>query len=242
MTEALSHFPLIFGFIAAMIHVISGPDHLAAIAPIAVSTRFRPWMIGMSWGVGHLIGMLLIGILFFFFREFIPVELISEYSEKIVGLMLILIGLWSIGRLIHYNRKTKHKHVHTHKDDEGNAYVHLHDHDHGEAAHHKHIHSKPERQTYLAALGIGILHGLAGFSHIFHLLPTLAFNSRFDSGMYLVGFGAGTIAAMILFSVLLGIIANYTHKFSKDNVFKVVNGFTGGIAIFVGFFWLWNTW
>lgn len=242
MSEALSHFPLIFGFIAATIHVISGPDHLAAIAPIAVSTKFRPWMIGMSWGIGHLIGMLLIGILFFFFRELIPVDLISANSEKIVGLLLILIGLWSLGRLLKHNWRRKHKHVHTHKDEEGNAYIHAHGHDHGDLSHHRHTHLNPERQTYFAALGIGILHGLAGFSHIFHLLPTMAFSTRLDAAAYLLGFGGGTIFAMVIFSALLGMIANYSNKFSKDNVFNLVNGFAGGIAIFVGFFWLWNTW
>lgn len=242
MSESLIHFPLLFGLIAAMVHVLSGPDHLAAVAPLALNTKFRPWMIGMSWGIGHLFGMLVIGVLFFFFRELIPVEFISANSERIVGILLIIIGCWSIYRLFKYRSATTHKHVHTHQDDHGNAFVHAHDHDHGQTNKHGHPHHDVERQTYLAALGIGVLHGLAGFSHILHLLPTLAFPDRFDSIMYLVGFGAGTILAMVLFSFILGLIANYSNQKRKDTVYMAINGLAGIGAIFVGFFWLWNTW
>lgn len=242
MTEALSNLPLLFGFVAAAAHVLAGPDHLAAVAPLALNTKFRPWLIGMAWGIGHLAGMLVIGILFFFFRELIPVELISGYSERIVGFLLILIGIWAMLRLFHHTQKTKHKHVHTHKDDSGNAFVHVHDHDHGETTKHGHPHQEFERQTYLAALGIGILHGLAGVSHILTLLPTLAFSSRIDSALYLFGFGGGTIFAMVGFSVVLGLISLYTSQQRKEVVYKVVNAVAGIGAIFVGFIWLWNTW
>ena len=109
MLESLTAYPLIFGFLAAMIHVVSGPDHLAAVAPIAVSTRFKHWMIGMSWGIGHLLGMLLIGVLFLFFRELIPIDLISTHSERIVGLLLIGIGFWSIFRIYQHHKKSGHR-------------------------------------------------------------------------------------------------------------------------------------
>lgn len=242
MSESLVNFPIIFGLLAAMVHVLSGPDHLAAVAPLALNTKFRPWMIGMSWGIGHLLGMLVIGVLFFFFRELIPVEFISRNSERIVGVLLIAIGGWAIFRLFQYNKSTKHKHVHTHADDSGNAFVHVHDHDHGQSNKHVHPHKEHEQQTYLAALGIGVIHGLAGFSHILHLLPTLAFTNRTDSVLYLTGFGIGTIISMVLFSFILGLISHYSSQKRKDTVFMTINGLAGTAAIFVGFFWLWNTW
>lgn len=239
MPEYLTSFPIFFGFLAAAIHVLAGPDHLAAIAPLALNTKFKPWMIGMSWGIGHLLGMLVIGVLFFFFRELIPVDFISANSERIVGFLLILIGFWAFGRL-YYNTKTEHKHVHTHKDESGNAFVHVHDHQHETKA--KHTHNHFEKQTYFAAFGIGVIHGLAGVSHALHMLPTLAFATRFDSFLYLFGFGAGTISAMVLFSVILGLISEYSSQQRKDVVFKTVNVLAGIGAIFVGFIWLWNTW
>lgn len=238
----MSDFPIIFGFIAAMAHVLSGPDHLAAVAPLALNTKFRPWMIGMSWGIGHLLGMLAIGILFFFFRELIPIDFISANSEKIVGFLLIAIGIWSLLRLVKHNWRRKHSHIHTHIDEEGNAVIHHHGHNHQHAAKHEHVHHDLARQTYWAAMSIGIIHGFAGFSHIFNLLPTLAFPNRIDAAMYLTGFGAGTIFSMVLFSFILGLVAHVTSQKKKEVIYKSINALAGFVAIFVGIFWLWNTW
>lgn len=242
MEHMFSNIPILFGFLAAMVHVISGPDHIAAVGPLAINTKFRPWLIGMSWGIGHLIGMLIIGILFFFFRELIPVEWISTNSERLVGIMLILIGFWGLYRMFISRKKEHHKHVHTHHDETGNSFVHSHGHDHIVETKHSHLHESPERQTYLAALGIGILHGLAGVSHFISLLPTIAFANSYDSAMYLFGFGAGTIMAMVLFSFLLGVIAEKSVKLKESFVFSTISGFTGISAIFVGSFWIWSTW
>lgn len=238
----MSQFPIIFGFVAAMAHVLAGPDHLAAVAPLALNTKFRPWIIGMAWGVGHLMGMLILGILFFFFKELIPIDFISENSERIVGFLLIAIGLWSLFRLLKHNWKRNHSHVHSHLVDEGHVVVHQHDHDHGETKKHGHTHKTLARQTYWAALSIGILHGLAGFSHILHMLPTLAFPNQTDSAMYLVGFGAGTIFAMVMFSFILGLVARYSSHGKKDFIYQSINAIAGFAAIFVGIYWLWNTW
>jgi sulfite exporter TauE/SafE len=242
MFEPLTELPIIFGFLAASIHVLAGPDHLAAIAPMALRTRFRPWMIGMSWGLGHLTGMLIIGILFYFFRDLIPVDFISLNSERIVGLLLILIGVWAIFRLYTYKSVSPHKHAHTHQDESGHVYLHTHDHEHSSPVKHTHPENSIEKQTYFAALGIGILHGLAGFSHIFHLLPTLALPGKFEAAMYLFGFGGGTLVAMIGFSIVLGFIGKFSNQTRKDLVFKSVNSLAAVSAIGIGFFWLWNTW
>ena len=93
MNEALTSFPLLFGIIASTLHVVAGPDHLAAVGPLAVRAKSRSWLIGMSWGLGHVAGMLLLGLIFFFFKELFPIEFISENSERIVGLLLIIIGM-----------------------------------------------------------------------------------------------------------------------------------------------------
>ncbi|NOY51412.1 MAG: hypothetical protein GXO88_12740 [Chlorobi bacterium] len=254
MQELYSNIPILFGFIAAFIHVVSGPDHIAAVGPLAINTRFRPWLIGMSWGIGHLAGMMIIGLLFYFFREIIPVDWISAHSERLVGIMLIIIGLWGVGRLF-ISRFKKHEHVHKHSD-YNKAYVHKHGHDHShqhllEHAHPRsHTHEHPqghtdiqgERQTYIAALGIGILHGLAGVSHFISILPTITFSSNFDSAMYLTGFGLGTISAMVIFSVLLGILGKKTVKLKEKIVFNTISATIGFMAIFVGVIWIWNTW
>ena len=45
-------------------------------------------------------------------------------------------------------------------------------------------------RTSGASFAMGTLHGLAGSSHLFGVLPALAFSTRADSMLYLAGFGA----------------------------------------------------
>lgn len=88
-------FAFFAGLAAGLLHVFSGPDHLAAVAPLAAATG-RSWRAGVQWGVGHTVGVLLIALLLLAAKEQLPLELISAYSERIVGVSLIAIGLWGL--------------------------------------------------------------------------------------------------------------------------------------------------
>ena len=88
-------FAFLAGLAAGLLHVFSGPDHLAAVAPLAANTG-RSWQTGLQWGVGHTAGVLLIALLLLTAKEQLPLELISAYSERIVGLSLIAIGVWGV--------------------------------------------------------------------------------------------------------------------------------------------------
>jgi hypothetical protein len=241
MLEYIKDFPLIVGVLAAIIHVLSGPDHLAAVGPIALKQKNNSWLIGLFWGLGHNLGMVLIGVLFFYFREFIPVEFISAQSEKIVGFILILIGLWVFIRLFKIKKGTsKHSHIHLHKDNDGETYAHYHDHDHMEQNGHEHVHS--QKQSAIAVLGVGTLHGFAGVSHFIGLLPTLAFAHRGEAVLYLTGFAGGTIISMILFSAILGIIGEAASSKGKFQPYYYLNVLAASAAIFVGLFWIYQSW
>src|SRR4051812_11286589 len=108
-----------------MVHVLSGPDHLAAIAPLTLSKWSRSVAIGFRWGLGHSSGVLFVGLLALLFRELIPVDAISSWGERCVGGMLVMIGIWGL-------RKSLKAHVHAHEHSHGgNTHVHYHLHAHG---------------------------------------------------------------------------------------------------------------
>ncbi|MBP7183105.1 MAG: hypothetical protein KBA35_09430, partial [Flavobacterium sp.] len=121
-------FPFIAGTLAASLHVIAGPDHLAAVAPFAIERVKKAWKVGLLWGIGHLAGMLLIGVLFLLFKDLIPIEEISKYSEKFVGFVLITLGIWIFANIIRANMK-RHKHVHVHSSSKPVIHGHEHSHD-----------------------------------------------------------------------------------------------------------------
>jgi len=236
----------ITGISAAAAHVLSGPDHLAAVTPLAIESKKKSWSIGFSWGIGHTIGVLIIGVLFLLFRDIIPVEAISAHSEQLVGVMLILIGLWAILKIRLSIFPKKHTHPHIHKNEAGDfVHIHQHDHDHehihSEKKSHKHTHEKSHRQNVFAAFGVGVFHGVAGVSHLIAILPTLALPSTYDAVMYLTGFGVGTIGAMVIFSLLLGFIAEKTSEQKRAKAYTILRIVGGLLAIVIGVWWIVQT-
>jgi hypothetical protein len=89
-------FALLTGLAAGLLHVFSGPDHLAAMAPLAADGDRRHWRTGLQWGVGHTAGVLLVATLLLILRDQLPLDAISAYSERLVGVALIAVGVWGI--------------------------------------------------------------------------------------------------------------------------------------------------
>ena len=51
---------------------------------------------------------------------------------------------------------------------------------------------------------MGVLHGVAGSSHFFGVLPALALPTRAAALTYIGAFGIGTVAAMTAFAAVVG--------------------------------------
>ena len=226
---------LVTGFLAASVHVVTGPDHLAAVTPLAVENRKKAWHIGLLWGIGHVLGMLAIGLLYLLFKEFINVEKISGYSEYLVGIVLIGIGIWAILKTV---RHFHFHHVHPHFHAEPVSQVHIHRHEHDNETDHGHIHRSTRRQNSLTALLVGTLHGFAGISHFLLILPTLALPTMGDSVLYLSGFASGTILTMVLYALAMGLVAEKTADFPHSKTFRNLRISAGIIAIGIGIWWL----
>ncbi|MEY4387805.1 MAG: hypothetical protein RLY20_3088 [Verrucomicrobiota bacterium] len=220
---------ILSGLIAGAGHVWSGPDHLTAIAPIAARTPQRAWLPGLRWGVGHSAGVIVIGLLSLMFREFIPVELLSSWGERLVGVMLIGIGIWALRKAL---KNSLHSHEHEH-DGERHVHVHVHTPKGHHAAAGAHVHTH-------AAFGIGILHGLAGSSHFLGILPMLAFPTQIQAISYLAAFTVGTVISMAGFSSAMGFAA----RRCADRGLKFYRGLMivcGSAAMIVGCVWIVQT-
>lgn len=214
------------GFSAAFLHVFSGPDHLAAVSPLSIQNQKQSWKTGLVWGGGHAIGVSLLGSILLVLRETFPVEAISAYSERLVGIVLIAMGAWGIQNAL---RSRIHSHSHTH-DGVSHVHIHAHIHTHDEAvpAHHSHSH---------ASWWIGVIHGLAGGSHILGVLPTLAMPTRTGAVAYLFSFSVGTMAAMSIFSGGIGWAAvRMTHRVPLYSLLMI----SGLACAGLGFYWLWS--
>ena len=181
-------FAFLAGLAAGLLHVFSGPDHLAAVAPLVVDgegqqpilsetpprearqRRVEGWRTGLEWGIGHTAGVVLIALLLLWLRQRLPLDAISAYSERIVGAALILVGAWGLWRARFSRLASTHAHAGT-------------------------------------SFAMGTLHGLAGSSHLFGVLPAVAFAAQVDSILYLAGFGIGAMAGMTAFAAGVGMIS-----------------------------------
>ena len=224
LTQASALLIVLAGIAAGLIHVFSGPDHLAAIAPLAVKKQRRAWLTGLRWGAGHASGVAFVGVLSLLLRGVLPVDLISNWSDRLVGLLLVGIGLWTL-------RKALHIHAHEHEHD-GETHEHVHVH-----ARNAQAHDKPRSHLHKhAAFGIGTLHGLSGSAHFLAIIPALAMPSNALAITYLACYGLGTVLAMIGFA---SAIHSLSARFAGTaKVYRGVLFACSVIAILVGGVWL----
>jgi sulfite exporter TauE/SafE len=216
------------GLIAGSLHVLSGPDHLAAVAPLAADSRRSVWRSGFQWGIGHTGGVVLVGLAILVLRDLLPLERLSSASERIVGVALIGVGLWGI-------RRAMRTHLHLHAHDHG-GHVHTHVHVHG--ADRGHAPASTSRHDHVhASFLFGVLHGLAGSSHFFGVLPALALPTQVESVTYLAAYGLGTVTAMTAFSSVVGMVGHHARSRAGD-VYRALLYACSVAAVLVGGWWL----
>jgi hypothetical protein len=213
------------GLAAGAVHALSGPDHLAAVTPLTLSNRHIAIRIGVLWGLGHAAGVGVIGVIVFMLRGFLNLGLLSAWSEKAVGLMLIAVGLLGL-------RKAFTMLIHTHDHEHGSethSHIHVHrPHQNGQTSGHRHSH---------VSLGMGLLHGVAGTSHLFGILPALALPSQAAALSYLCGYGLGNLIAMGSFAWFVGVASGRMSHLGLGPL-RVTLGACSAASIGIGLFWL----
>lgn len=218
-------FAALAGLAAGAVHVLTGPDHLAAVLPFSAGARARAAGVGLAWGAGHSLGVLALGAIVLALDARAAVEGWSLFAERAVGVLLVALGVWALRR-----RVVVHTHAHAH-DGDGHAHPHVHvgDPSVGEA---RHAEVGTHGRHHHSALGFGVLHGVAGTSHLFGLLPALVLE-RAAAAQYLVAFLIGSAVAMAVFSAAAGALVGG----KPVRVQWALRG-SGALAIAVGVSWI----
>jgi len=178
-------------------------DHIVAVTTIVSEQRnlLRAALVGALWGAGHTISLIAVGIVVLALRVAIP-ELVADWLEFGVALMIIGLGLSALVRVLRRRRPDVHVHEHVH-DDRPHAHIHFHE-EGTEHASSNTPHTHTVARLGLKPLLVGAMHGLAG-SAALTLLVLTQIASPLVGLLYLSVFGLGSILGMLLMSCLVGL-------------------------------------
>ncbi|MGA8151456.1 MAG: high-affinity nickel-transport family protein [Terriglobales bacterium] len=243
---------LAVGFFLGMRHA-TDPDHVIAVTTIVSNQRksTRAALIGAFWGVGHTLTIFVVGAGIILFNLVIPTR-VGLSMELCVAVMLIVLGLINVAGFL---RSMPAGSTHNHEE----GVVHSHSHSHGDYIHnHPHTH-QPEGHPhapghtplawldrvfgrvgvyqYLRPFVVGVVHGLAGSAAVALLVLTTIRNVHWAIA-YLLIFGVGTIAGMMLITMSIAsaftMVGKGRQKFSHR--LALASGLLSlGFGIFVAY-------
>jgi len=209
---------LAIGFVLGMRHA-TDPDHVIAVSTIVSRERsfVKAGFIGILWGLGHTLTILVVGTAIILFGIVIPARA-GLAMEFCVGLVLILLGAlnltgamkWMSAKFSPAHPPVTGEHAHIHAHD---AKLHFHWHKHESASEHHGRSLAPPKWLdrtfgglglYQAArpLLVGIVHGLAGSAAVALLVLSTIRDPKW-AVLYLLVFGIGTIAGMVLITSII---------------------------------------
>ena len=215
---------LLFGFVLGMRHA-TDPDHVVAVSTIVSREHSlaKSALVGAFWGLGHTVTILFVGAAIILFNLTISPR-VGLTMELCVGLMLIVLGVlnlsgaskWLSEKFSPAHPRVSGEHVHLHEHD---SHIHYHWHSHQPAKEHHSDSLTPPKwmSSPFSKLGwfhtlrpflVGIIHGLAGSAAVALLVLATIKNPSW-AVIYLLIFGVGTIAGMVLITTAMSVPFSY---------------------------------
>lgn len=181
-------------------------DHLLAVNSLVTNRSNLKESVkdGIYWGIGHTLTIFAVAVLMIGFKVVVS-ESVFNYLEASVGLMLVFLGIYRLSKLFKKNTHS-HTYSHSHTLSNSGAVSHLHSHTYS----HSHRittsnHTHPNKSnSFSAAFGVGLVHGLAG-SGALVVLVLSQMKSTLEGLLYILIFGIGSILGMFIASGLFSL-------------------------------------
>ena len=220
---------IFLGIFIGFKHALEG-DHVIAIATIKNDKNkiLNTIMVGVSWGAGHSIPLLVLGSTVLLLKNRILDEInnLSSFFEFLVAIVLIFLG----SQIIIKNIRNKNL-LHSHNKDQISLHV----------SHNKNQRNKNDHEDnhYLMSFIpffrpksflIGVIHGLAGTGALMVIL--LPNHSNFLNGIiFLIFFSIGTIISMSFVTVVL---FAPLEKINSTKLLQIITTALGLASIILG--------
>jgi high-affinity nickel permease len=182
-------FVLVIALLLGLRHA-SDPDHLVAVTSLVAADRGDvrgAARLGAWWGVGHAAALVVIGVPLILFKSELPAWL-ERGAETVVGVVILLLALRIVVKWLRGDfRAGRHRHR---GGERSPRHRHLR---RAGAAEHPHRRVRTRGQ----ALGIGVLHGLAGTGAVV-LLLIAALETEVEAAAALAVFAPMSVISMAL--------------------------------------------
>lgn len=216
------------GFLLGLKHATDA-DHVVAVTTFVSQERslLKSCWIGLFWGTGHTLSLAVAGALILLFKINLS-DRLTGWLELLVAFMLVGLGV----RVLYHAGRDKlqlHRHPHTHVPGKA-PHVHWHLHSTGKLHEHTgwlHFSLKP--------LVVGMVHGAAGTGALM-LLVLSTIHSSLQAFLYVLIFGIGSIAGMLIVSMLLAVPLQWAAR-NVASGFRLVQAAAGALSCAVGI-WL----
>ncbi len=204
-------------------------DHMTAVSTF-VAQKPKPReaaLFGLKWAIGHGFSLLLIGSVLYFLRLSVS-EGVASSLERLVGVALFVLGVWTLAQLRASFLGHTHAHKHTPEElaqlegAEGRS------HTHADGTTHSHSHD---------SLWMGMLHGAAGTAAFVGQSVVAVSQSYWKVFAFTVGFSFGVLLAMGAYAAALGTILSFGEKRATTITYGV-RALTGLWACAVGIYWV----
>lgn len=200
---------MILAFGLGFLHALDA-DHILTVSSLMSSGRGhyvkRSVQFCSHWAIGHGFSIIVVGSAVIFIGVAIPHQM-SQVAERVVGIMLIILGAWTSYKLYVQFSNTAWK------EEEPQRY---------------------NRTTHGATL-IGCMHGLAGSAPVLALIPLSQSQSPWQSLAYLLIFALAVLIAMVAFGSLFSHSLKYIGL-RNELALNILRACICGACITIGFY------
>ena len=256
------------GLLMGVIHVVTGADHLSAVATLSCGNdRYAATVLGVRWGLGHCVGLLVVFLAVLAATEEIDrasVRGVEKHMGIVVGLLMFGLGaygLWDARRSVgdgggHGGDATDDGHAPSRR------YGALDDPERGDGVK-RALFRDPDDENEkeeagaskgggegegaarrdgawrsAGAVAIGVVHGAAGPGAILGVLPAVALRRTELVFGYFAGFCVATVATMGAFAASYGEVTSRLGAAHGSRVRFILSNVSAGACLAVGAAWI----
>jgi nickel/cobalt exporter len=211
---------LITGLSLGILHAFDA-DHIMAVSSLS-KRNFSAKKLAMfcgRWAMGHGATVCILSLLLIFFGWQLG-ETVSIWAERLIGVMLLCVGVLLVFRFIKSKPELAIK---THHHHDGTQHTHL-------------VKKDNLHENHLPIL-VGIVHGIAGSAPLLALLPSLIAKAPVFGVGYVLIFSLGVLLSMLGFGLALGYMQSILQQRS-EKVFNYAKALIGLGASVLGGYWI----